>query len=96
MASARSSLAAKCVDRLGADHRIGASQVDQVVDVDHQRMQIEAFARGLRSDLDFGLAGHGGAPHARAGGKDLEGVRAQIRGLESRSFKRARDGCVDA
>ena len=40
-------------------------------------------------------AGVRGAPHARAGGEDLEGVGAQFGGFERGFFERAGNGCVN-
>ena len=56
-----------------------AANVDEVTGMDHQRANVELGAkffhpRGLLG-VDFG-----GAPHARAGGKYLESVGANLRG----------------
>ena len=79
-------LAAEGVDGLGADHRIERCQVDQIIDVDHQRRKVEALACGLQqTDLDG--VGKLSAPHARTRREDLKGGSAEVAGGQGRRFK---------
>jgi hypothetical protein len=70
-------LAAESLDGFRADHRIGRGQVDQVINVDGQRVQIELPACGAQQLHPCGV-GRRGAPHARTGGEDLKGVGPQF------------------
>ena len=81
-------LAAEGVDGFGADHRVERGEVDQVVDVDDQRVEVVAVACGAKQADLVGI-GRARAPHAGAGGEDLEGVRAEIGGLAGGTFERA-------
>ena len=85
-------LAAEALDRLGADHRIEGRQIHQIVDVDDQRVEVVLLAGGAQSP-DLLRVDAAGAPHAGAGGEDLEGVRAELRRGEGRGLERpARKG----
>ena len=54
---------------------MGRRQIDQVVVMDDQRIEVVLFAdAGEQLDGAFGRRRR--APHARAGGEDLEGVGA--------------------
>ena len=87
--------AAESGDGFGADHRVERGEVDQVVDVDGQRVEVVTVACGAKQANLVGGRAHG-APHARAGGEDLEGIRAEFGGLESGAFEGAGDRRVDA
>jgi hypothetical protein len=56
-----------------------------VVDVDNQRVQVVAVSRGIEQADLLGMRSTG-APHAWAGGEDLEGVGTQVGGLAGRSL----------
>ena len=56
-----------------------------VVDVDDQRVQVVAVSRGIEQADLLGMRSTG-APHAWAGGEDLEGVGTQVGGLAGRSL----------
>jgi hypothetical protein len=88
-------LGAEAGDRFGTNHGVERCQVHQVVDVNRQRVQVEAFARGLEL-FDLQSVGRARAPHPRAGGKDLKGVCAEFSGLECRFFERTAGERVNA
>jgi hypothetical protein len=51
------------------------AEIDEVVIVNRQRARIVLFTL-LREQAYFVRVRHAGSPHARTGGKDREGVRA--------------------
>jgi hypothetical protein len=71
-------LAAKSSDGFGANLGIAGSQIHEVIYVDHQRLDAVFPADGPEC-LDFQGIGGACAPHARAGGKDLQRVGADLR-----------------
>jgi hypothetical protein len=82
--------APEALDGFAADHRVERRQINQIVHVDNQRVQIEPLA-GVFKKFDLLGVGRFGAPHARAGGEDLEGVRPEFRRFK-RSFLEATAG----
>lgn len=60
-----------------------------------ERMQVMLIAVRTQAGDLFGVRSLG-APHARAGGEDLESVGAEFGGLEGGAFERARRGAMDA
>ena len=63
--------------------------------MDNERIEVEALAGGVET-ADIGWVGRGGAPHAGAGGKNLQGVGADgMRDLE-RSRDVPGDGGMDS
>ncbi len=70
-------------------------QVDQVTVVNGERIEIVLFTVSAQARNLLGLR-RLGPPHARAGGEDLERVRAEFGGLDSRAFERASSGTMDA
>ncbi len=61
--------------------------------MDNQRIKIVLFA-GAVEQLDGAFGGGRGAPHARAGGENLEGIGANGGCGESCVFERFGDGGV--
>ena len=86
---------AKRHNRLLADHRIERRQVNQVVHVDRQRRKIEPRA-SIAKALHVRGIGHTRAPHARARGEDLKGIRAQFIRSDRGVFERFRARRMDA
>ena len=74
--------ATECGDALFADRFRLAAYVDEVAGVNDQRRKLVFGAEGVHAlalrGIDFG-----GAPHARAGGEDLESVGADLAGALS-------------
>jgi len=72
-------LAAKGRDAFGANFIGLAADINQVAGMDDQRADVELGAQLLHADALFGID-FGGAPHARAGGENLQGVCADFAG----------------
>src|SRR5271165_5267704 len=67
------------LDRAGAEHGLLRPQVDQVIGVDDQGTQLKFLAAGAKSLGVLLLDAHGPhLPHARAGGKNLQGVATEL------------------
>ena len=88
-------LGAEAGDGAGADEGIEGGEVDEIVDVDGERAEVVALADFLQQ-ADLAGVGRACAPHARAGGEDLEGVGAELDGLEGRLFEGTGGEGVDA
>jgi hypothetical protein len=63
--------------------------------VDHQRHQIETFARCAEA-FYIGWIGQAGAPLPGTGGEDLKGIRAQFVCNDRGVLKRLRDRSMDS
>ena len=87
--------AAEPFDGLISDHGMRRRQIDQITIMDGERVQVVLFAMPTQTRDLFRVRGLG-APHPRAGGEDLERVRAEFGGLDSRAFERASSGTVNA
>lgn len=60
-----------------------------------ERAQVELFTDAVEQGaIEDG--GRGSAPHARAGGEDLEGIGAELVGFQRRLFQRALACSVDS
>jgi hypothetical protein len=83
------------IDGPGPDLRVSGGEIDEVVVVNYQGCQIVGIALGLKQPnlLDNGWFC---PPHTRAGGKDLERIRAQFRRFFSGALQRARRRAVDS
>src|ERR1017187_2638921 len=79
---------AEGLNGFGANRRVPRGQVDQVVDVAHQRVDVMPPA-DVAERLHLGGVGGPGAPHARAGREDLECIRADFDGPQRGLFERA-------
>ena len=88
----------ECLHGARAQHGIGRRQIDQVVSVDDERTERQFFAAVAESrGVCFGDSRCVAlAPHARAGGKNLQGVRTEAVRNFQRAGDVARDGGVDA
>jgi len=80
--------AAKGMDGVLADVGRRGRQVDEIVAMNDERCKIVRGAFFCQQ-LNLQLVGSFGAPHARAGGKDLQGVGADFAGMDGGPFERA-------
>jgi hypothetical protein len=68
------------------DFQIAGREIDQVIDVNDQGVNAVALASGLKMpDLD--RIRRAGAPHARAGRENLEGLGADLGGAQRDLFE---------
>jgi hypothetical protein len=82
-------------DRFRANVGIDRSEVDQVVVMNDERPEIELVAHAIKEGA-IKRGRRRSAPHTRARGEDLEGVRAEFVGFERGLFQRALAGSVDS
>ncbi len=87
--------AAERGDGFLADIRIERGEVDQVVGMDDEGREVEAFAGGAEA-ADVVRVRRGGSPLAGAGGENLEGVRAEAVGFEGGLLEGFGAGGVDS
>src|ERR1700722_17621234 len=80
-------LAAKRRRRLHSQQLAAGRQVDEVIVVDDERLQIVTIPRALQQ-LNRARLWRRRTPHTWAGGENLEGVSAHLRGFEGGVFKR--------
>src|SRR6266849_5709647 len=94
---AANELVVKRLDGAGAQHGLLRGEIDQIVGVDDQRAEAELLAASAESrGVDLRNARRTAGPHARAGGKNLQGVAAElVRGVERVAIS-AGDGGADA
>ena len=78
-----------------AQRFVAGGEIDEVIVVDDQREKIVPFARPVEQ-LHFTFRPDSGTPLARAGRKNLEGVRAGLGGGERRVLEGFADGSVNA
>jgi hypothetical protein len=86
-------LSPKGRDRVTAHLLIGGGEIDEVVVVDHQRGEVKPGAVLAHGERVVG-GDRRGAPHTRTGGKDLEGVAAEIESTLGGVSDRGGDGDV--
>jgi hypothetical protein len=87
--------AAEGVDGFFADDRRRRGEVDEIAVVNNQRGKIVALTAAVE-ETNLLRVGRLGAPHARARGKDLEGVRAELFGLDAGALERSGGRGVNA